>query len=712
LAVVGLNLYIYLVRRVLTAGFKMTKMKESSNMIRLITLFVAILSIFSIRGTGQESHKLMTWKTEFTVRTHLLQEMHGQYDLRRTAIHEALQSKEDMLAYREGCRQRYLRLLGTFPQNTALNPQVTGVIRNQGYRIENVLFESRPKHHVAANLYLPEGEGPFPAVLIFCGHNMISKAAESYQRTAILFALNGFVALVVDPISQGEMVQFTDEEDKRILRGSTTEHTLLNESANLVGTGVVAYELYDNVRSLDYLLSRPEVDVNRVGCLGNSGGGTQTAYFVGFDERIKVAAPCSYIARRERNLELRGAADGCQHLPYEGRELLEIGDFLIMFAPKPLLILAGRYDFVDYTGTEQTAEELKSVYRVLDAPEKFELFTVDDGHGISKPKREAAVRWFNRWLNENSRVVIEPPLTVQSEQELNCTPGGQINAMFSDERNIQDFNLEMGRELETARKVFGDNHNLTGYQQQIKVLLNFDDQLKEISGELVGEEMNELFHLKKFILRTEGEIPLPCLVYSPTVKSPESRTVIYIMEEGKSPMAANDSIIESYMRQGDLLIIADLRGMGETSEREDANDWKYYNREYNNAMISLHLGKPIVGQRVTDLLTLIDFLGPMDSGEETPVHIVGSGAAGPVAIYGALFRPQVKAVRINNSIQSYLDILNYPMELDWYSYVIPNVLTYFDLPDLFTLRDDLAIEFQGEKPRIEDHTTFKNRKIL
>ncbi len=678
---------------------------------RLILHCIGIIGMFSVQGIGQESHKLMPWKTEFTVRTHLLQEMHGHYDIRSAAIQEALQSKERMLAYREDCRQRYLGLIGKFPELTSLNPQITGTLMEEGYRVENVLFESRPKHHVAANLYLPEGEGPFPAVLIFCGHEMTSKATESYQRTAILFALNGFVALVVDPISQGEMVQFTDEKGKGILRGSTTEHTLLNEGANLVGTGVVAYELYDNVRSLDYLLSRPEVDVDRVGCLGNSGGGTQTAYFMGFDERVKVAAPCSYIARRERNLELSGAADGCQHLPFEGRELLEIADFLIMFAPKPLLILAGRYDFVDYTGTEETAKELKSVFQVLDAPGNFELFTVDDGHGISKPKREAAVRWFNRWLNDDNSVVIEPFLTVHSEQELNCTPEGQINTMFSDERNIQDFNLEMGRGLETARKAFGDRYDLDGYQQQIKELLNFDEQPKEIIEELLGEELNEDFHLKKYILRTEGEIPLPCLVYTPRVESAEPRAVIYIMEEGKSSLAANDSLIDSYMRQGDMLIMADLRGMGETSEREDANDWKYYNREYNNAMISLHLGKPIVGQRVSDLLTLIDYLDPMDSGEETPVDILGSGATGPVAIYAALFRPQVKTVRIHNSIQSYFDILNYPMELDWYSYVVPNVLTYFDLPDLFTLRDDLAIEFQGEKSRIEDHTTFKNRKI-
>lgn len=134
-----------------------------------------------------------------------------QYDIRREDMQEALQSKESMLAYRDACRRRYLNILGQFPEKTPLNPQVTKINQNKDYRIENVLFESLPNHHVAANYYVPNGEGPFPAALIFCGHEMTSKATESYQRTAILFAKNGFAALVVDPISQGEMVQFTDK---------------------------------------------------------------------------------------------------------------------------------------------------------------------------------------------------------------------------------------------------------------------------------------------------------------------------------------------------------------------------------------------------------------------------------------------------------------------------------------------------------------------
>src|SRR5699024_2875029 len=146
----------------------------------------------------------------------------------------------------------------------------------------------------------------------------------------------------------------------------TTEHTLLASGANLVGTNVVAYELWDNKRGLDYLCSLPIVDTSRLGCLGNSGGGTQTAYFIPRDPRIKVAAVASYVTRRERTLLLLGPQDGCQWLPEESKYGLDISDFLLMFAPKPMLILAGKYGFVDYGGTEDVYQELKHFYTQMD----------------------------------------------------------------------------------------------------------------------------------------------------------------------------------------------------------------------------------------------------------------------------------------------------------------------------------------------------------
>src|SRR5699024_3394363 len=161
-------------------------------------------------------------------------------------------------------------------------------------------------------------------------------------------AKHGFVVLVIDPISQGERFQLTDEHGEPATRGGTTEHTLLNAGSNLVGTNIVNYEYWDNKQGLEYLMSRSEVDTNRIGVLGNSGGGTMTTYFMALNDTPQAAVVCSYVTKRERAIEVLGPQDGCQWIPYEGREHLGIAEFLLMNAPATTLTLAGKYDVVGY----------------------------------------------------------------------------------------------------------------------------------------------------------------------------------------------------------------------------------------------------------------------------------------------------------------------------------------------------------------------------
>lgn len=636
----------------------------------------------------------MDWKTENTLRTYLLQKMHYQYDVRRDVLRRALESKETITDYKELCRKKYIHLLGEIPVITPLNPLVMSRTRHVGYSVENVIYESRPGHHVTSNLYLPDGTGSFPAVLMFCGHEMSSKATESYQKTAILFATNGFVVLVVDPISQGERVQFTDSLGTRILRGSTTEHTLLNAGANLVGTNIVAWELFDNIRSLDYLSSRPEVDADRIGCLGNSGGGAQTAYFIGFDDRIKVAAPCSNIASRERNYELSGVGDGCQQIPFEGREQLEIADFLIMFAPKPLLVLAGRYDFVDYTGTEIACKELTEIYSGLNEPGKLRLFTADDGHGISKPKREEAVTWFRQWLCSDTTHICEGDITLTGEKQTLCTPTGQVNSFFAGERDVQDFHQQRANDLEGARIKFLKENDDEKIRKKIREVLALGDENFVFDTEVVSVERHPGYIMRKLIIRRKGEVPLPCLSFIPDRYSLTDTLILWLSESGKSEIASDMPQLMAQIEAGNPVFLADLRGMGETAESDGANEWKYYNREYHNAIISLHIGKPLTGQRVEDIFTILKFIAGEPRLNRLPLKIKSSGPAGPAALYAALFDTHISEIEVSGSIRSYKEILEKPMEKDWYSYVLPYVLCFFDLPDLVRMRPELIIKYR------------------
>ncbi|MEO8861210.1 MAG: acetylxylan esterase, partial [Ginsengibacter sp.] len=548
-------------------------------------------------------------------------------------------------------------------------------------------------HHVTANIYIPNGKGVFPAALLFCGHENEAKATESYQKTAILFAKNGFVVLVVDPISQGERYQLTDSAGKPLTRGGTTAHTLLNEGSSLVGKSTPADELWDNVRALDYLETRPEVDTSKIGCLGNSGGGMQTIYFAGYEKRVKIFAPCSYLANRERTLEISGAADGCAQMPGEGKEYLELSDFLIASAPKPILVLAGRYDFIDYSGTLMAVNDLKKVYTSFHQSGKIQLFTYDDGHGISKPKREAAITWFRKWFYNDSTKIIEGDIVTLPQRDLLCSKTGQVSTDFPNEVSLSERNLKQFDNLKESRKAFL-KHDSNFIHKKIAELLGLNLHDKKINVDTTGAVKNNNIIYKKLILRKKDEIPLPVLIINSKGQRPD-KIIIWLNEKGKDELADSLSLIQSYLDKNDAVFLCDVSGTGETEDNPEFNDKKFYNREYRNALLALHIGKSMVGLRTADLLTLLSFIKSVTAYKDVPIEINATGFTTISALQAALFSNQIVTLNLYNGIKSYKDILENPIEKNWYSYVVNDCLKYYDLPDLVNLIRKNKVNLSG-----------------
>ncbi|UCG49482.1 MAG: acetylxylan esterase, partial [Phycisphaerales bacterium] len=228
--------------------------------------------------------------------------------------YEQLKTPQQIAEYQKRLREKFTEAIGGLPQRTPLNPQVTGVVLRDGYRVEKVIFESQPKHYVTAALFLPDGQkhkAPCPGVLVPCGHSRNAKAYESYQTMGALLALNGMAALVFDPIDQGERSQMPSQLPQ--LWG-TRAHSMVGVGSILLGRNTARFEVWDGMRGIDYLQSRPEVDPNRIGCTGNSGGGTQTSYLMALDDRIDVAAPSCYITNFDRLLNTIGPQDAEQNI--------------------------------------------------------------------------------------------------------------------------------------------------------------------------------------------------------------------------------------------------------------------------------------------------------------------------------------------------------------------------------------------------------------
>ncbi|GAB3634971.1 hypothetical protein GCM10027422_05610 [Hymenobacter arcticus] len=649
------------------------------------------------------------WRAPTTLPTYLLQQVHQQYEPQRAELAQAIGSAAGTRAYRDSARARFRRVLGPLPAHTPLRARVMGTVPQAGFRIEKVIYESTPHHHVTANLYVPDGPGKRPAALLFCGHEQTSKATPSYQLTARLLARNGFVVLVIDPVSQGERMQLTDASGRFLTRGGTTEHTLLNAEATLLGTNLPAEQLWDNVRSLDYLLTRPEVDAARVGCLGNSGGATQTAYFMAYDDRVRVAALCSYVVAGERNLTLTGPADGCVMLPGAGAASLDLADWPIMFAPKPLLLLTGRYDFVDQTDMDAVFADTRRAYAALGPAEKTDIFTYDDGHGISAPKRVAAVAWFRRWLGAGGPLAAEGTDQPLPEAALRCTATGQVATSFKDEQSLAAIHLAEARRLASHRPTYSPETLAAVVSQQLKLRQRATDAVKTsiVPGDTLRLPGGQAW--QGLLLRRDGEPPLPARLLLPAPGAPApTRLVLWLPGQGMATVLRDSAArLAAYQRQGTAVLLADLRGLGETTDPVAFNDPKYYNQEYRDALLALHLGRPLLAQRVLDVSTLLGLIRNDSRLWQLPVLLRADGRAALVALHAALvcpqvakkpytvtnggtqppgagptWVPQIDQVQVSGGPPSFQYFLENPAAKDAYSEVLPGVLSHYDVPDL------------------------------
>lgn len=256
---------------------------------------------------------------------------------KRKAAFENLQTNEDLKQWQEERRAFFLRQIGGLPERTPLNPQVTGVLERDGYRIEKLYFESQPGLHVTGLLYIPNGEGPFPAVLHPTGHSASAKNRDLYQEASIVIAKAGCAVLCYDPIGQGERKQITWSDGKPV--ASTMQHSLIDYGAHLLGSNTAQIMIWDGMRAIDYLQSRPDIMPDKIGCTGISGGGTNTSYLMALDDRIVAAAPGCYLTGFRSLLNTIGPQDAEQNIHEQIAFGMDHADYVLMHLPKPTLAM-------------------------------------------------------------------------------------------------------------------------------------------------------------------------------------------------------------------------------------------------------------------------------------------------------------------------------------------------------------------------------------
>ncbi len=550
------------------------------------------------------------------------------FEARRKDV-AAMRSEDDLRKRQELLRAKFIEALGGLPEKTPLNARVVGTVKRDGFRVEKVIYESRPDHHVTGALYIPEGKGPFPGVLIPCGHSDKGKAEEAYQRISLLLVKHGFVVLCYDPIGQGERMQLLTADGKPAIKGNTTEHTMSGIGALLVGWSSASYRIWDGIRSIDYLASRPEVDPKRLGCTGNSGGGTMTAYLMALDDRIAVAAPSCYITTLERLFATIGPQDAEQNITGQVAFGMEQTDYVTMRAPKPTLICTGTQDFFDIQGSWTTYREAKQVYAMIGHAERVDLIEYNDKHGFSQPRREAALRWMRRWLQGIDDAAVETPTPTFKEEELRCTSTGQVLSELKG-KSVFDLNLERERTLVAARGP------LTAQPYP-----PLDLPPKPQGGE-------------RGWIEVEPGIRLAYRPYDAALPA-EQRLIVF--------------------RKDAVAITVDLRGYGETAPEGKARP---FGADWKEAFLGIHLNRPLLIQRARDLRMMNSVLGRNWA-------VTATGKAVPSALHAAAFEKVIPELTLEGGIVSWASVLRSPVTTLELSNVIPGVLKSYDLPDLAAL---------------------------
>ena len=494
-------------------------------------------------------------------------------DEQRRARFAAVRTEAELLALRKEMRARVLEIIGGLPETrTPLNARVTGTVRMEGYRIEKVLFESLPGVHVTALVYVPDQpSGPKPAVLVPCGHAPDGKSFKNYQEISGQLARRGYVVISWDPVGQGERSQYWDAARGRSRYNLVCgEHAVLGNLACLAGTTLDRYMVWDGMRALDYLLTRPEVDGTRIAVTGTSGGGFQSLYLGALDERISVVAPSCFVTSLPMRMANRIFDDPDSDPEQDPYRLVSAGvdhpGLMLLIYPRPVILLAAVKDFFPIEGTRKTFRELRALYTAFGHGDRIAMAEGVHGHMYSPENRRAAFAFMDRFNRLPARFALDAVKILDAEA-LRVTPTGQVRVDLPG-RSLPEVIREEWRARPRTSKTVADLYRTEGDPGIAKWTLAPKGPAPAAPGVIAWEgagtsRLGEVI-LDRYRLHHSQGLVIP-VVHAHRAGAARGPVVLALSLEGRA--AAKGPAVQRHLDAGEGVVTFDFRGVGENGMR-------------------------------------------------------------------------------------------------------------------------------------------------
>ena len=599
-------------------------------------------------------------------------------------------------------RKRLLSSLGLnpLPPRTPLHARCVGKIDQEEYVIERIIFEPRPHFLTPAHLYLPRHRPfPRPAILYAVGHWMREgkMEPENVQKCCISFVRCGFVVLVYDPIGQGERgASFLDHGHRDLL---------------LLGYSQAGMMVWESIRALDYLMSRDEVDGNRIGMTGASGGGLNTLYTSAVDPRITATAPVCYVTsfprflRAMRGMDWNGGIDLCNQVPgviaYAGME-----GTCALIAPRALCIINAIEDpQFPVEGAEEVVRAVSPVFEHLGVKDRLSFFAVPSGHGYSEPAQRVACQFFQKWLSEDGDTAFEDRMGhfkvfAHQDGQWECFPWRQT---VSSGPVLYEFSRrELTRWQNIRKRYSSDITQLRDFaKKQLISLLNLN--IHSLAPRLLScEQKKDEFWGEKVLLETEPGITVPLYLISPLSGVTPPKEAVVIDDRGKF-YGLLEGVSTSLLQAGFRCITFDVRGTGETVPRPPAYrtvatlegtlaqvaSGPEDTLEFEIATNALMMDSSLVAQQVFDVLSVLSWFFSYTQLPENDFRKIGVVASGPrscfIALLASLLTERIGWLALHNPLCDFASgVGKAETDIPMGMYIF-GFLRYFDLPDLMTL---------------------------